>query len=88
MKEAAQIARVTGVGLPMEYRIRHKNGTWRTLESTASVIRNSKGVAEKFVIVNRDVTERIRAAEALRHSEASFRSGHRGRTIRNFSGQI
>ncbi len=74
VKEAAQTARVTGVGLPMEYRIRHKDGTWRTLESTASVIRNSKGVPEKFVIVNRDVTERKRAAEALRQSEASFRS--------------
>jgi PAS domain S-box-containing protein len=74
VKEAAQEARVTGMGRPMEYRIRHKDGTWRTLESTASVIRNSKGEPEKFIIVNRDVTERKRVAEALRRSEASFRS--------------
>jgi PAS domain S-box-containing protein len=74
MKEAAREARVTGVGRPMEYRIRHKDGTWRTLESTASVIRNSKGEPEKLVVVNRDVTERKLAAEALRRSEASFRS--------------
>jgi two-component system, cell cycle sensor histidine kinase and response regulator CckA len=74
VKEAAQEARVTGMGQPMEYRIRHKDGTWRTLESTASVIRNTKGDAEKLVVVNRDVTERMRAAEALRRSEASFRS--------------
>src|ERR1700676_2901712 len=39
--QAAAEARRTGVGRPMEYRIRHKDGTWRTLESTASVIRNS-----------------------------------------------
>src|SRR6202521_223467 len=74
VKEAAQEARVTGLGRPMEYRIRHKDGTWRTLESTASVIRNAKGEPEQFVIVNRDITERKLALEALRQSEASFRS--------------
>lgn len=74
VREAAQVARTTGLGRPMEYRIRHKDGTWRTLESTASVIRNSKGEPENLVIVNRDITERKRAAEALRRSEASFRS--------------
>src|SRR6202158_3182011 len=74
VKEAAREARATGMGRPMEYRIRHKDGTWRTLESTASVIRDSKGVPEKLIIVNRDVTERKRVAEALRRSEASFRS--------------
>jgi PAS domain S-box-containing protein len=74
VKEAAREARATGIGRPMEYRIRHKNGTWRTLESTASLIRNAKGEPEKLVIVNRDVTERKRAAEALRRSEASFPS--------------
>src|SRR6202021_774093 len=74
VKEAAKEARSTGIGRPMEYRIRHKDGTWRTMESTASVIRDSKGEPEKLVIVNRDVTERKRAAEALRLSEASVRS--------------
>src|SRR6202049_2580191 len=74
VKEAAMEARLTGMGRPMEYRIRHKDGTWRTLESTASVIRNSQQEPEKLVIVNRDITERKRNAEALARSEASFRS--------------
>ena len=74
VKAGAEEARRTGVGLPMEYRFRHKDGTWRVLESTASVIRNSKGEPEKLVIVNRDVTERKRAAEALQRSETGFRS--------------
>lgn len=74
VKEAAQEARRTGVGRPLEYRIRHKDGSWRVLESTASVIRNSKGEPEKLVIVNREITERKRAAEALRRSELSFRT--------------
>src|SRR5487761_297926 len=74
VKEAAAEARRTGLGRPMEYRFRHKDGMWRVLESTASVIRDSKGEPEKLVIVNRDVTERKRAAEAALRSETSFRS--------------
>ena len=74
MKEAAVEARRTGVGRPMAYRIRHKDGTWRVLESTASVIRNARGDAEKLVIVNRDVTERNLTAQALQQSEANYRS--------------
>jgi len=74
VKQAAEEARRTGIGRPLEYRIRHKDGSWRVLESTASVIRNSKGEPEKLVIVNRDVSDRKLAAEALRRSEASFRS--------------
>jgi len=74
VKQAAEEARRTGIGRPLEYRIRHKDGSWRVLESTASVIRNSNGEPEKMVIVNRDVSDRKLAAEALRRSEASFRS--------------
>ncbi len=74
IKEAAREARRTGVGCDLEYRIRHKDGSLRVLESTSSVIRNSKGVPEKLVVVNRDITQRKAALEALRRSEASFRS--------------
>lgn len=66
--EAAEKARLTGQGQPLEYRIRHKDGSWRILESTASAIRNSKGETEKLVIVNRDITERKRAEQMLVHS--------------------
>jgi PAS domain S-box-containing protein len=55
---AATEARRSGVGQSIEYRIRHKNGHWVPLESTASVVRNSSGEVEKLVIVNRDVTKR------------------------------
>jgi two-component system, cell cycle sensor histidine kinase and response regulator CckA len=74
VRQAAEEARSTGVGKPLEYRVRHKDGSWRVLESTASVIRDSRGQPENLVIVNRDVTERKRSAEALRKSEAGFRS--------------
>jgi PAS domain S-box-containing protein len=74
VREAAAEAKRTGVGRPLEYRIRHKDGTWRALESSASVIRSPAGEPEKLVIVNRDITERKNTEESLRLSESSFRS--------------
>jgi two-component system, cell cycle sensor histidine kinase and response regulator CckA len=74
VKKAADEARQSGIGKTLEYRLRHRNGNWLVLESTSSVILNAKGEPEKLVIVNRDVTTRKRAEEALRRSEADFRS--------------
>jgi PAS domain S-box-containing protein len=66
--KAAEKARLSGQGERMEYRVRHKDGSWRTLESTASPIRNARGRTDKLVIVNRDITERKRAEEMLAHN--------------------
>ena len=74
VREAAAEAQRTGVGRPLEYRIRHKDGSWRVVESKASVIRSSAGEPERLVIVNRDITERKEAAETLRLTESGFRS--------------
>lgn len=74
VRAASEEARRNGIGKTLEYRMRHKDGSWRVLESKASVIFSRAGVPANLVIVNRDVTERRRAIEALRLSEASFRS--------------
>src|SRR5438445_5851093 len=74
VKNAAKRTRESGMGRTLEYRFRHKDGGWMVLESVASVIHNEKGVPEKLVIVNRDITERKKAQEALSRSEESFRS--------------
>jgi PAS domain S-box-containing protein len=66
--EAAREARETGIGKRMEYRIRHKDGSWRVLESVASAVRDANGEVVKLVIVNRDITERKRAEEQLEHN--------------------
>jgi diguanylate cyclase (GGDEF)-like protein/PAS domain S-box-containing protein len=66
--EAAREARETGVGKRLEYRIKHKDGSWRVLESVASAIRDDKGEVAKLVIVNRDITERKRAEAQLEHN--------------------
>jgi two-component system, cell cycle sensor histidine kinase and response regulator CckA len=66
--KAATEALRTGAGTNLEYRMRHKDGTWRTLESSASTIVKA-GQVEKLVIVNRDVTERKRLEEQFRQSQ-------------------
>ncbi len=74
VQKSAEDARISGIGQTLDYRFRHKNGSWLVLESTSSVIRNEKGQAEKLVLVNRDVTNRKETEEALWRSEADFRS--------------
>ncbi len=66
--QAAQKARSTGQGQRLEYRMRDKQGAWHVLESTASPIHNADGKVERLVIVNRDITERKRAEDALAHN--------------------
>lgn len=66
--EAAREARESGMGKRLEYRIKHKDGSWRVLESVASTIRDAKGEVAKLVIVNRDITERKRAEERLEYN--------------------
>ncbi|MBV9180832.1 MAG: diguanylate cyclase, partial [Acidobacteria bacterium] len=65
--QAADKARTTGRGQRLEYRMRHKDGSWRFLESTASPVKNKRGEIEKLVVVNRDISERKRAEEKLEH---------------------
>jgi PAS domain S-box-containing protein len=71
--EAAEKARLTGRGERLEYRMRHKDGSWRVLESSASPVRNAAGEIRGLVIVNRDITERKHAEEMLAHN--SFHDG-------------
>jgi hypothetical protein len=66
--EAAREARTTDAGKSLQYRLRHKTGSWRILESTASTIKNAQGEVEKMVIVNGDVTQRVEAEERLAHN--------------------
>lgn len=67
VREASVKASSTGRGEQLEYRIRHKDGSWRFLESTASAIRSPKGETTGLVIVNRDITQRKRAEERFAH---------------------
>lgn len=55
---AVDVARRTGRGETIVYRMQHRDGSWRTLESCAGVVRDAAGRMTFLVIVARDVTER------------------------------
>jgi two-component system, cell cycle sensor histidine kinase and response regulator CckA len=67
--QAASEALANGVGKRIEYRMMHKDGTWRTLESTASTISGTTEVPGKLVIVNRDITGRRQLEDQFRQSQ-------------------
>jgi PAS domain S-box-containing protein len=50
------------------------DGQQKTIQNSAAPIRNAEGVIVGAVFVNEDVTDRVRAEEELRESEAKFRA--------------
>jgi len=79
VEEAAREARTGGVGRTIQYRMRHKNGSWHILESGASGVLNAHGQVEKLIIVNRDVTAR-------RNLEDQFRQAQKMEAVGRLSG--
>ena len=78
---ASEEAKATGVGRFIEYRMRHKDGSWRTLESHAGVIRNTQGEIENILIVARDITDRKRAEKEREMMEVQFRHAQKMESI-------
>ena len=78
--QAAAETLKTGVGKVLEYRMQHKDGTWRILESSGSVMRDEQGDMQNIVIVAHDISdrkieqsERRRAEMELERSRQSYK---------------
>ena len=56
----------------LSWQITRKDGTKRYIEGSASLIKNSSGKPTGFKGIDRDITERKRAEEALRQSEELY----------------
>lgn len=69
MEEAVREALSGGVGRIIQYRMRHKDGSWRTLESRSSAILDRQGKVARLVIVNRDVSQRKNLEEQFRQAQ-------------------
>jgi PAS domain S-box-containing protein len=58
-------ARIPGCTLSLEFRFRHKDGSWCDLEATARNLLDNRGVSG-IVLSSRDITERKQAEKELR----------------------
>jgi PAS domain S-box-containing protein len=72
---------------PLLYRLRHADGSWRTMEGIGS-IRTLPSGAQEVVINQRDITEREIAVEKHRQAEALLQHTQRMETIGTFAGGI
>ncbi len=72
MGSIAQVAAHPGETFSIEYRIRHKDGSWRFFENVARTLASDS--ADAGLVANaRDITERKRAEQAMAKSEEHFR---------------
>lgn len=62
-----------GVTLELEMRVRHRDGSWRHMEMSATNLLDDPAV-EGIVLNWRDVSERLRAEEELKESERRLRT--------------
>ncbi len=68
-EQAAKEASGGGEGRTVQYRMRHKDGSWHVIESGASAILDAHKKVERLVIVNRDVSERRQLEEKFRQAQ-------------------
>jgi PAS domain S-box-containing protein len=55
----------------IEYRIRHKDGTWRWVETSAQNLLSNPNV-QAVVLTTRDITDRIATRQALEHARSNL----------------
>src|SRR5262249_17397508 len=74
------LAEHPGTGRPVEYRSRHKDGTWRVLEAKCTALFHDEAVGG-IVVNSRDITERKQAEDEIRHLNSELDDRVRLRTV-------
>ena len=77
----------TGDSEHLDFRVQHRNGHWRRIETAASAYRASDGSA-RGVLVSRDVTARSEAEEELRACREQLFHAQRTESIGRLAGGI
>ncbi len=86
-REFQELLNHSGISKTIEFRARHKNGSWRWIEATATNLLNNPKISA--IVSNfRDVTERKLAEERLRESEERFALAQQAANIGTFEWNI
>ena len=73
-----------------EFRVIHRNGMVRTIKADADILRDSEGNALKVIGVNYDVTEKVRALDALNQAKREAEQANKAKSdfLANMSHEI
>jgi PAS domain S-box-containing protein len=74
---------MAGDGYSMEYRIRHRDGTYHWVEDNNRVVRNEMGAPTQMVGVWADISDRKRTEERLREQADIINRAHDGIMVRD-----
>ena len=77
-----------GDGYSMEYRLRHKDGSYHWVEDKNRVVRDAAGEPQQMVGVWTDITERKRGEERLREQADIIQRAQDAVIVRDFSTDI
>lgn len=74
LQSIEKLHRGSGTEFECEFRMRHKNGSWRWILGQAEVVRDTSGQPVRMMGCHVDITDRKREEELIRHSEEQFRA--------------